>query len=91
MADNAYPMTREEIYAYIKIENRHRKKATEIFNALQEVDMTCSVGFSTICRWVKNFNNGRQDCYKKPSSNRPLTVADADNNESFAQLLDPDR
>lgn len=91
MEDDAFALTREEIYAYIKIESRRGKKATEIFNALQEVDPTCAVAFSTICRWVKDFNNGRQESYKKPSSGRPVTVTDADNTEIVAQLLNSDR
>ena len=91
MADDAFALMREEIYAYIKIESRHGKKATEIFNALQEVDPTCAVGFSTICRWVRDFNNGCQESYKKPSSGRPVTVTNADNNEIVAQLLNSDR
>ena len=91
MADGAFTLTREEIYAYIKIESRRGKKATEIFNALQEVEPTCAVGCSTICRWVKDFNNGRQESYKKPSSSRPVTVTDADNTEIVAHLLNSDR
>jgi hypothetical protein len=56
MADNAYALTREEIYAFVKLASRHGKKATEIVNVLQEVDQTC-IRFGTICRCVKDFSN----------------------------------
>ena len=73
MVDDAFALTREEIYAYIKIESRRGKKATEIFHSLKKVDPTCAVVVSTIFRWVKDFNNGRQESYMKPSSGRPGT------------------
>jgi hypothetical protein len=37
MEDDAFALT-YEIYAFIKIQSRSGKKATEILNALQEVD-----------------------------------------------------
>ena len=86
MVDDAFALTREEIYAHIKTESRRGKKATEIFNVLKEVDLTCAVGFSTICRWVKDFSNGYQESYKKASSGSLVTVT-----ESVAQLLNSDR
>ena len=91
MAEVGFELSREEIYAYIKIESRRGKKATEIFNAIQEADPTCGVGYSTICRWVKDFNKGRQETYKKPPSGRPVTATDPDNSEIVAQFLNSDR
>lgn len=43
MADDALALISKEMYPYIKIESRRRKKATEILNSLQEGDLTCAV------------------------------------------------
>ena len=91
MAADAFALMREEIYAYIKIESKRGKKAAEIFGALQEVEPSCVVGFSTICRRVNKFNNGRQESYKKSPTGRPVTVNDGENTETIAKLLNSDR
>ena len=59
-----FTLTREEQIAYIKIESRRGKGAPVILNAL-EVVPTLVLAYSTIRRWVCEFNNGRSDVSKK--------------------------
>ena len=91
MVSDAFVPTQKEIYAYIKIESKCAKKATDIFNAFQEVYPLSAFGFSTTCRWVRDFNNGWQESYKKPSSGRVVTGTDDDNTKIVAHLLNSDR
>ena len=57
MADSAFTLTREEQIAYIKIETRRGKSASEIQKALEEVGSTSIFGYSTITRWVRELND----------------------------------
>ena len=59
MSEDAFTLTREEQIAYIKVEARRGKGASEILKALEEVDSGSILGYSTIKRWVREFNNGR--------------------------------
>ena len=91
MAESAFTLKREEILPYIKIESLRGKKVTEILAALQEVDPTCDNGFSTVCRWVQKFTNGRSEASQKYSSGRPVSVTNEENTEIVAQILKKDR
>ena len=88
MADCAFTLTREEQIAYIKIESRRGKGAPEILNALEEEVVPMSVlAYSTIRRWVREFNNGRSDVSKKHLCGRPVSATDGENVEKVAKLL----
>ena len=91
MADCAFTLTREEQIAYIKIESRRGKGAPEILNALEEVVPTSVLAYSTIRRWVREFNNGRSDVSKKHLCGRPMSATDDENVEKVAKLLNDDR
>lgn len=72
MAEIAFVLNCEKILPYTKIKSKRKKKATEILAALQEVDQTCDLGFSTVCRLVQKFTNGRSEASQKCSSGRPI-------------------
>ena len=92
MADCACTLTREEHIAYIKyIESRQRKGAPEILNALEEVVLTSELAYSTISRWVREFNNRRSDVSKMHLCRRPVSATDGENVEKVAKLLNDDR
>ena len=91
MEDCAFTLTREEQIAYIKIESRRGKGAPEILNALEEVVPTSVLAYSTIRRWVHEFNNGRSDVSKKHLCRRPVSATDGENVEKVAKLLNDDR
>ena len=91
MADCAFTLTREEQIACIKIESRRVKGAPEILNALEEVVPTSVLAYSTIRRWVREFNNGRRDVSKKHLCGRPVSATDGENVEKVAKLFDDDR
>ena len=58
IAEDALTLTHKEQIAYIKIEPRRGKSTSEILKALEEVDSGSILGYSTIKRWVREFNNG---------------------------------
>ena len=91
MADCAFTLTWEEQIAYIKIESRQRKGAPEILNALEEVVPTSVLAYSTIRRWVCEFNNRRSDVSKTHLCGRPVSATDGENVEKVAKLLNDDR
>ena len=91
MADCAFTLTRKERIAYIKIESRRGKGAPEILNALEEVVPSPVLAYSTIRRWVREFNNGRSDVSKKHLCGRPVSATDGENVEKVAKLLNDDR
>ena len=77
--------------AFIKIESRRGKGAPEILYALEEVVPTSVLAYSTIRRWVHEFNNGRSDVNKKHLCGRPVSATDGENVEKVAKLLNDDR
>ena len=85
MADCAFTLTREEQIAYIKIDSRRGKGAHEILNALEEVVPTSVLAYSTIRRWVREFNDGRSDVSKKHLylCGRPVSATDGENLEKL--------
>ena len=91
MADCAFTLTREEQIAYIKFESRRGKGATEILNALVEVVLTSVLAYSTIRRWVREFNNGRSDVSTTHLCGRPVSATDGENVERVAKLLNDDK
>ena len=49
------------------------------------------LGYSTIRRWVREFNNGRSDGSKKHLCGRPVSATDGENVEKVGKLLNDDR
>ena len=66
MADGAFTLTRDEQVTYIKIEARRGKSAIEVQKALEEVGSEFVLPYSSITRWVRQFNNGRNTVSNKP-------------------------
>ena len=62
-----------------------------ILNALEEVVPTSVLAYSTIRRWVREFNNGRIDVSKTHLCGRPVSATDGENVEKVAKLLNDDR
>ena len=91
MADCAFTLTREEQIAYIKIESRRGKGASEILNVLEEVFPTSVLAYSTIRRWVREFYDRRSDVSKKHLCGRPVSATNGENVEKVAKLLNDDR
>ena len=91
MVESAFALKGDEILPYIKIESLCGKKATEILAALQEVDPTCDIGFSTVCSWVQKFTNDMSTALQNYSSGRPISVTNEENTEIVAQILKKDR
>ena len=57
VADGAFTLTRDKQVTYIKIEARQRKSAMEIQKALEEVGSEFVLPYSSVTRWVRQFNN----------------------------------
>lgn len=91
MAEDAFTLTREEQIAYIKVEARRGKSASEILKALEEVASESILGYSTIKRWVREFNTGRTVVSKKHLCGRTLSATNDENVENVAKLLEADR
>lgn len=91
MAEGAFTLTREEQIAYIKVEARRGKSASEILKALEEVASESILGYSTIKRWVREFNNGRTVVSNKHMCGRTLSATKDENVENVAKLLEADR
>ena len=90
MVESVFVLMCDKILLYFKIESLHGKKVTEILAALQEVDPTCDIGFSTVCRWVQKFTNGRSQASQKYSG-RSISVTIEENTEIVAQILKKDK
>ena len=58
MVDSAFTLTRNKQVTYIKIDARLGKSAIEIQKALKEVGSEFVLPYSSITRWVRQFNNG---------------------------------
>ena len=58
MVDSAFTLTHNKQVTYIKIDARLGKSAIEIQKALKEVGSEFVLPYSSITRWVKQFNNG---------------------------------
>ena len=91
MADGAFTLTRDEQVTYIKIEARRGKSAIEIQKALGEVGSEFVLPYSSITRWVRQFNNGRNTVSNKHLCGRPLSATTSENVENVAKLLNDDR
>ena len=91
MADGAFTPTRNEQVTYIKIEARRGKSAKEIQKALKEVGSEFVLPYSSITRWVRQFNNGRNTVSNKHLCSRPLSATTSENVENIAKLLNDDR
>ena len=80
MADVAFTLTRDEQVTYIKIEDR-----------LEEVGSEFVLPYSSITRWVRQFNNGRNTVSNKHLYGRPWSAKTGENVENVAKLLNDDR
>ena len=58
MVDGAFTLTHREQVTYIKTEARWGKSMIEIQKALEEVGSEFVPTYSSITRWVRQFNNG---------------------------------
>ena len=58
MVDGAFTLMRDEQITYIKIEGRRGKSAIEIQTLREEIGSKFAVPYSSITRWVRQFNNG---------------------------------
>ena len=90
MSEDAFTLTREEQIAYIKVEARRGKSASEILKALEEVHSGSILGYSTIKRWVREFN-GRIVISNKHLCERTLSATNEENVKNVAKLLEADR
>ena len=84
-------LTCEEQIAYIKVEARRGKSASEILKALEEVDSGSILRYSTIKRWVREFNNGLIVISNKHLCARTLSATNEENVKNVAKLLKADR
>ena len=91
VADGAFTLTRDKQVTYIKIEARQRKSAMEIQKALEEVGSEFVLPYSSVTRWVRQFNNGRNTVSNKHLCGRPLSATTGENMENVAKLLNYDR
>ena len=91
IADGAFKLTRDEQGTYIKIEAKRGKSAIEIQKALEEVGSDFVLPYSSITRWVRQFNNGRNTISNKHLCGRPLSAKTGENVENVAKLLNDDR
>ena len=65
----------------IKIEARRGKSAIEIQKALEEVGSEFVFPYSSITRWVRQLNNGRNTISNKHLCERPLSATTGENVE----------
>ena len=91
MADGVFMPTRDKQITYIKVEARPGKSATEIQKALEEVGSEFVLPYSSIIRWVRQFNNGRNTVSNKHLCGRPLSPTTGENVENVAKLLNDNR
>ena len=73
------------------LRSRRGKGAPEILNALEEVVPTSVLAYSTMRRWIREFNNRRSDVSKQHLCGRPVSATDGENVEKVAKLLNDDR
>ena len=88
MADGAFTLTQDEQVTYIKDDARRGKSAIEIQKALEEVGSEFVLPYSSIIRWVRQFNNRRNTVSNKYLCGRPLSATIGEN---VAKLLNDDR
>lgn len=79
-----------EIRAYIKTRGSLNIPATKIFSELCEVYGQSAVSLSTVCRWLKAFNNGSQGLEDRYRSGRPSTAITKGNIAAVKNLIDED-
>ena len=91
MADGAFTLTCDEQVTYIKIETRRGKSVIEIQKVLEEAGSEFLLPYSSITRWVRQFNNGRNKVSNKHLCGRPLSATTGENVENVAKLLNDDR
>ena len=91
MADGAFWLTLDEQVTYTKIGARRGKSEIEIQKVLEEVGSEFLLPYSSITRWVRQFNNGRNTVSKKRLCGRPLSATTGENVENVAKLLNDDR
>ena len=91
IADGAFSLTRDKQVTYIKVDARLGKSAIEIQKALKEVGSEFVLPYSSITRWVRQFNNGRNTVSYKHLCGRPLSAKTGENVENVAKLLNEDR
>ena len=91
MADGAFMLMRDKQVTYIKLEARWGKGVIEIQKALEEVGSEFVLPYSSITRWVRQFNNGRNTVSNKHLCRRPLSATTGENVENVAKLLNDDR
>ena len=91
MADGAFTLTHDKQITYIKIEARRGKSTTEIQKVLKKVGSEFVLPYSSITRWVRQFNNGRNTVSNKHLCRRPLSATTGENVKNDANLLNDDR
>ena len=79
------------VRSYTKIEARWGKSAIEIQKALEEVGSEFVLPYSSITRWVRQFNNGLNTLSNKHLCGRLLSATTGENVENVAKLLNDDR
>ena len=70
---------------------RRGKSVIEIQKALEEVGSEFVLPYSSITRWVRQFNDGRNTVSNKHLCGRPLSATTGENVENVAKLLNDDR
>ena len=91
MVDSAFTLTSDKQVTYIKIEARQGKSVIEIQKALEEVGSEFALPYSSITRWVRQFNNGRNTVSNKHLCERLLSAVTGENVENVAKLQNDDR
>ena len=91
MADGAFTLTHDKQVTYIKIEARRGKRAIEIQKVLEEAGSEFVLQYSSITRWVRQFNNGRNTVSHKHLCGRPLSATTGENVENVEKLLNDDK
>ena len=90
MEDGVFTRTHDEQVTYIKIEARRDNSAIKIQKTVKEVGSEFLLPYSSITRWVRQFN-GRNTVSNKHLCGRPLLATTGENVENVAKLLNDDR
>ncbi len=73
--------------SYILVSHKLGKTPTVIWNDLDLAYGTSAPSYRTVCRWVEQFEEGRNEIEDMPRSGRPITATSTENIEIVRQLI----
>ena len=79
-----------EIRGYIKIRSQLGYSAKNIFNDIVNIHGDTSVSYMTVCRWARQFVNGRVSVENEPKSGRPVSNSTKHALQTIKELLATD-